>query len=259
MKGLSRRVAISLFVLLLTASTIFAKDTFALVLSGGGARGIAHIPVLQELERRGIVPDYIIGTSMGALVGGLYSAGWKADELEDLILSSDILGKLLVVNNHTGQMSFVSLDSLGNDNVLVLQFGSKGIGAANGILDDQNINGFIRENIVKVLDIDDFDDLPIKFRAIGTDITTGKEIVFDSGSLYTALRSSMSLPIVFAPVKLDEETYVMDGGLVNNLPVDVARSLGADIVLAVDVNDAKNTNRKKKPETLETLTGTVRA
>lgn len=250
---------IVILLLLLPLSGLYARETFALVLSGGGARGIAHVPIIEELERRGIVPDYVIGTSMGALVGGFYSAGWTGEELEELLRGSDILKKLMVVNNRTGEMAYISPDSLADDNVITVQFGSNGIGAANGILDDQDINGFLRENLIKVLDIDDFDDLSIPFRAIATDITNGKKIVFDSGSLYTALRSSMSLPVAFAPVRLDESTYAMDGGLVDNLPVDVAKSLGADIILAVDVNDALNKNRKLNPEEFETLTGTISA
>ncbi len=254
-----RRLIAFICVLFLSITTLFARDKFALVLSGGGARGIAHIPVLEELERRGIVPDYIIGTSMGALVGGFYSAGWTAEEIEDLVLNSDILGKILVINNKTGELSFVSPDSISQDNIMVMQFGSSGIGSANGVIDDQSINGFLRENLIKVLDIDDFDDLPIPFRAIGTDITNGEAIIFDSGSLYTALRASMSLPVIFPPVKIDDDTWVMDGGLVDNLPVDVAKKLGADIVLAVDVNDALNSNRKINPASIETLTGVISA
>lgn len=254
------RKAIVLFVLFVCSlSSLCAKTKFALVLSGGGARGIAHIPVIQELEKRGIVPDLVVGTSMGALVGGLYASGWTGDELENLVLNNDILGKMMILNNRSGKASFLSPDSLSEDNIVLMEFGSQGIGSSNGVLDDQSVNGFLRENLVKVLDIKDFDDLSIPFRAIGTDITNGGEIVFDSGSMYTALRSSMSLPIVFPPVKLENNVYVMDGGLVNNLPVNIAKDWGADIILAVDVNDALNTNKKVSSQELETLSGSISA
>lgn len=253
------KVVFVCLLLILSLNSVFAKNTFALVLSGGGARGIAHIAVIQELEKRGIVPDLIVGTSMGALVGGFYAAGWTGAEIEQLVLSNDLLGKMMIINNKPGQASFTSPDSLFEDNILVLEFGPNGIGSANGILDDQQVNGFIRENLMKVLDIDDFDDLSIPFRAIGADVTNGGEIIFEDGSLYTALRSSMSLPIIFPPVKLDDTTYVMDGGLVNNLPVNVAKDLGADIILAVDVNDALNSLTPVSSEKMETLSGSISA
>lgn len=254
-----RRLLCFLLIVLVFLQALFARDKFALVLSGGGARGIAHIPVLKELEKRGIVPDLIVGTSMGALIGGFYAAGWSADEIEELVLTSDILDKMMIINNRIGEASFLAPNSLSDDNILAIQFGSDGIGSSNGILDDQKINGFLRENLVNVLDVDDFDDLSIPFRAIGADITTGNEIIFDSGSLFTALRASMSLPIIFPPVKIGEDTYVMDGGILNNLPVDVAESLGADIILAVDVNDALNTNKSVTASEMETLTGAISA
>lgn len=235
------------------------RPTFALVLSGGGARGVAHLAVIEELERRGIVPDMVIGTSMGALVGGFYSAGYTASEIEDLLLDTDIMALMLRLNNEGGSSIISSPDSLLNDNILSLNFSKEGVGANNGLLDDQELGGFFRKNLSKVLEIEDFDDLSIPFRSIGIDAITGEEIIFEDGSLYIAMRASMSLPIIFAPVKTEDGRFVMDGGMANNLPVDVARDLGADYVLAVDVNDVFNMNNRLTSEQMETLTGSFDA
>lgn len=231
------------------------RPTFALVLGGGGARGYAHIPVIQELEKRGIVPDYVIGTSMGALIGGFYSAGWTGEDLVELALESDINSLLSNYNLNTGKMELVTPDSEIITNIASVNFGNTGFGSVSGLINDQSINGFIRNNLSKVLNITDFDELSVPFRAIGTDATKGTEIVFDDGDLFVALRSSMSLPLAFPPVQLDDDTFVMDGGMVNNLPVSVAKDLGADIVLAVDVNDAKRQNEVVSSDKFNTLTG----
>ncbi len=226
-------------VLAVLPASIF-RPKFALVLSGGGARGIAHIPVLEELDRRGIVPDMIIGTSMGAVVGSLYAAGYSGEELEKLVTETDLMSYFLhlyaIRESEIIPSPFTDYDT----NLLTVEFGASGFGASNGLIDDQYINGFLRRHLSKVLYIDDFDDLSIPFRAVGTDITNNRKVVFSSGSLFDAVRASMAIPIVFAPVRLDDGSYVIDGGLEDNLPADIARDLGADIVLAVDVNDSRH-------------------
>ena len=234
-----RRFLAVLLVLAVLLSGLSAADkpVFALVLSGGGAKGIAHVPILKELDRRGIVPDMVLGTSMGALIGGFYAAGYTGEELERVINITDFMGMIFqlyaVRENSTVTNPFLGYDT----NLLTVEFGIEGIGAANGLLDDQYVNAFIRRHLSKVLDVTDFDDLPIPFRCIGADVTNSRRIVFSSGSLFDAMRASMAIPLVFAPVQLDDGSYVMDGGLEDNMPVDLARELGADIVLAVDVGD----------------------
>ena len=241
------------FIAVLPAS-IFRPE-FALVLSGGGARGIAHIPVLEELDRRGIVPDIIIGTSMGAVVGSLYAAGYSGEELNQIVRDTDLMSYFIhlyaVRKADVLPSPFTDYDT----NLLTVEFGSSGFGASNGLIDDQYINGFLRRYLSKVLSISDFDDLPIPFRAIGTDITNNRMVVFSSGSLFDAVRASMAIPVVFSPVRLDDGSYIIDGGLENNLPTDVARDLGADIVLAVDVNDARHQFGEHKND-MSTLSGT---
>ena len=246
-----------ILVSLLSLSMLFSKEKFALVLSGGGARGISHVAILKELDRRGIVPDMILGTSMGALVGAFYASGWSGEEIESLLLSTDLMDLIIRLDNEAEDV-FIEGDSELKSNIIVTGFGKNGLGASNGLLNDQALSGFIRKHLAKVLDVDDFDKLSIQFRAIGTDIVNSKEIVFSSGSLYKAMRSSMSLPLVFSPVKLDERVYVMDGGMVNNLPVNIAKDMGADIVLAVDVNDAKHQNGLGSRD-YDTLTGAFSA
>ena len=160
------------FIAVLPAS-IFRPE-FALVLSGGGARGIAHIPVLEELDRRGIVPDIIIGTSMGAVVGSLYAAGYSGEELNQIVRDTDLMSYFIhlyaVRKADVLPSPFTDYDT----NLLTVEFGSSGFGASNGLIDDQYINGFLRRYLSKVLSISDFDDLPIPFRAIGTDITNNR-------------------------------------------------------------------------------------
>ena len=238
------------------AFSVFAeKPTFALVLSGGGARGVAHIAVLEELEKRGIYPDYIVGTSMGALIGAFYSAGYDTQQLKDLIAGGSMMDLFINVYTKSDDDEIRGGEGDYVDNMLSIDFSSFGIGASNGIIDDEYIADFLRTNLGRVLSIRDFDQLSIPYRCVGTDLLTGEEIIFSQGSLYEAIRASMAMPIIFTPVVLDDGRYVVDGGVVNNLPVDVARDLGADIVLAVDVNNSLDNASHLDVDVLDTLTG----
>ena len=254
---MKRRFLTFLVILLLLPTFLFAgKDpTFAVVLSGGGARGLSHISVLEELERRGIEPDYIVGTSMGALVGAFYAAGYSASELRTLVEETDLMGIFLHMHSQSDGSTLRVNDVAYLANIATLDFSKDNVGSSNGIMDDQYVAAFLRENLIKVLDVDDFDDLQTPFRCIGTDLVTGEEIVFEDGYLFNAIRGSMSLPIIFRPARTDDGRYVIDGGMLNNLPTDVARELGADYVLAVDVNNALGRQDVLSEEVLETLTG----
>ncbi len=255
---MKRKIAVFLFVLsavlTILPASIF-RPRFALVLSGGGAKGIAHIPVLEELDRRGIVPDIVIGTSMGAVIGSFYSSGYSGAELEELVLETDLMAYFMHLSAVRGSDTLPSPFSDYDTNLLTVEFGASGIGASNGLIDDQYINGFLRRYLSKVLEVKDFDDLPIPFRAIGTDITNNRKVVFSSGSLFDAVRASMAIPVIFAPVQLEDGSYIIDGGLEDNLPTDIARDLGADLVLAVDVNDARHIYGEHKND-MATLSGT---
>lgn len=242
-------------VLLLAVTSVFARPKVALVLSGGGARGIMHIPVLQELERRGIYPDIVTGTSMGGLVGGLYAAGYPADEIYDIVMNENLFSVAFSMLETLTPENGKAYDEI-DRNVYSIAFGREGVGASNSLLSDRDINTFLRSLIVRTADVRDFDDLSIPFRSIGTDFKSGEEVVFASGSLFDALRSTMSMPIVFPPYVLEDGRYMVDGGVVNNLPVEVARSLGADLIIAVDVNEDVRA-RGEDTDSLDTLSGVV--
>ena len=228
-----------------------ARPVVALVLSGGGARGISQIAVIKELERRGIYPDIVTGTSMGALIGGLYSAGWSGEELEEFVKSADINGALLSLegDERLPGRAYSPYD----ETLLSLNFTRKGIGTTNSVIDDGKTEVLIRSALCRVMNVSSFDELPITFRAVGTDLVTGESVVFSS-DLYRSLRGSMSLPMIFSPVRLDDGRYIADGGIADNLPSSVARDLGADIVIAVDVNDSVRENGRD-PSYLETFSG----
>jgi NTE family protein len=205
-----------------------------LVLGGGGARGAAHIGVLKELERQRIPVDVITGTSMGAIVGGLYASGMTAAELEELVGSLDWAGAL----TDKPDREDLSFRRKQDDAEFPIDFelGVRGTDLVlpKGVIQGQKLDLLLRELTIKTSQIDDFDDLPIPFRAIASDIERGEAYVIGKGDLARAIRASMSVPGVFAPVRLDDRLLV-DGGIVGNLPVDVIQDLGVDVVIAVDV------------------------
>ena len=251
-----RKILSVALISLLSFSLFAAKPKFALVLSGGGAKGIAEIEVLKELDRRGLYPDYVLGTSIGALVGAFYASGYSGEEIEKLITETDLVPLFLNFYSRSGKKLLEGGTETPETNMLTLDFSSSSVGSSNGIIDDEYVAAFFRANLIKVLPVKDFDLLPIPFRAVGTDAETGEEIIFSGGSLYTAMRGSMAIPMIFAPAVTDDGRYVLDGGMVNNMPTDVARSLGADVVLAVDLGDVlKEHNDGNLYNDIETLTG----
>ena len=252
-----RKALMSILVILVSLASAFAsaeKPVFALVLSGGGARGLTHIPVIQELEKRGIVPDMVLGTSMGALVGGLYAAGYDGDALEEVALNENLQDAVYSMPPMRTVGTIRSAFDERPSNLLKVEIGDKGIGSQLGVLDDTKVNNLLMKLFSRVMVYDDFDDLPIPFRAIGTDVTNNKTVVFGSGSFFDAVRASMAFPVVFAPVILEDGSVVVDGGVTANLPVNIARELGADYILAVDCGDAlgqyKDEDEDVPPETL---------
>jgi Predicted esterase of the alpha-beta hydrolase superfamily len=214
------------------------RPVVALVLSGGGSRGIPEISILKELERRGIYPDVVLGTSMGGLIGGLYSVGYSPDEITDILKEGELQSRVINLfapsrkeNRRAFAMSF--------DNIFSFDFDLKGLdaGASGSLLDDQYVNALLRTLLSKVMEDRDFDTLSIPFRSIGTDFQTGAKVVFSEGSLYEAMRGSMSLPVIYPPVVTRDGRIIIDGGTATNLPVEEAIALGADIIIAVDVNE----------------------
>ncbi|WP_353256242.1 patatin-like phospholipase family protein [Hyphomonas sp.] len=208
------------------------RPKIALVLSGGGALGLAHVGAVQELERLGIRPDMIVGTSMGAVVGGLYASGLNGAQLEAVVEDVNWAGVFspepdrdkLTFRQKQQQADFPGTAGLG--------VSAAGILLPTGAVSDQMLMKELRRFTPVRTNIDDFDDLPVPFRAVATDIATGEAVVLGSGELPMAMRASISLPGVFPAVRMDGKLLV-DGGLAANIPIRVARDMGADIVIAV--------------------------
>lgn len=208
------------------------KPKVVLVLSGGGAKGIAHIPLLQKLDSLHIVPDLIVGNSMGSVIGGLYAMGYSGDSIEKLTKSIN-WDKLL----GGGQsLKSVSVEEKREFQRYLVGIGikDKKLNSIGSLLNDQNLREYLSVLTYPVYNIRDFDSLPIPFRAMATDLSEGKEVILSKGSLAYAMRASMSLPAIFKPMAY-EKSVLVDGGVLNNFPTDVAQQMGADIIIGSDV------------------------
>ena len=210
------------------------RPRIGLALGGGGARGIAHVSVLREIEDLHIPVDCIAGTSMGALVGGLYASGMSVDDMEDMVRSTDwkrLFDDSIPRKERSWRRKVDDRDALATVGV-----GLNGgrVRVSPGLLQGERILMMFESRTLGVSAIDDFDELPIPYRAVATDLNTGEAVVLGNGSLALAMRASMSLPGIFQPVELDGRV-LLDGGIANQVPIDVVRAMGADIVIAVDV------------------------
>ncbi len=218
-----------------TASAAHAhRPKVCLVLSGGGARGAAHIGVLRVLEEYRVPIDCITGTSMGALVGAGYASGMTLDEIERL--TERITIDALFKEKPPRKERAIRLKNDDRRSLFSPPIGVTDAGELlfpKGIVSGVQLETVLRE-ISRIKGHVDFDKLPIPFRAVATDLVTGKPKVFDQGDLALVMRASMSVPGIIAPAEVDGMLLV-DGGLVNNLPVDIARAMGADIVIAVNL------------------------
>ncbi len=210
------------------------RPRIGLVLSGGGARGFAHVGVLKALEAARVPVDWVVGTSMGAIIGGLYASGMGAQALERELLAIDWAG---LFDNRPARQN-LSQRQKEEDFELspVLQLGFKDgeFKLPTGAVSSRSLEWLLRRYTLPTRNLTNFDALPIPFRALATDMETGEAVVLSRGDLAEALRASMSVPGVFSPLEVDGR-ILGDGGLVNNLPVDVARELGADVVIAVSI------------------------
>ena len=238
-----RSVSISIAtVLLLTCPVITWADEpetpqrprIGLVLAGGGAKGFSHIGVIKVLEEMRIPIDFVAGTSMGALVGGLYASGMPSDQLEELILGLD-WDDLLHDNPERRDLSF---RRKADDSEFLVKipvgFRDGKFTIPRGLIEGQKINLLIKSLVLPARQVQDFSQLPIPFRAIAADIENGEAVIMGSGDLGSALRASMSIPGAFSPVEIDGRLLV-DGGIALNLPMDVAREMGADVLIVVDL------------------------
>ena len=218
------------------------RKKVGLVLGGGGAKGAAEIGVLKVLEEADIPIDYIAGTSIGAIVGGLYAIGYNAAELDSLYRNQDWLF-LLSDQVKRKSESFLSKDEREKYIIHVPLSEERKVTLPSGYVKGQNVVNLFSKLTVGYHHVDDFSTLPIPFRCVAIDLVDGKEVVLSSGSLPMAMRASMSIPGVFAPVEWNGMMLV-DGGALNNLPADVVKEMGADIIICVDLS----TGWKKKED-----------
>ena len=192
---------------------IFKKKKVGLVLGSGGAKGLSHIGVIKFLEEMDVKIDFITGSSIGALIGGAYAGGLSIKEIEDIALETDLTSTVKLFSPGFGKSGLVT--------------GTK-----------------VQEFLTSKLGNKNIEDLKIPFVAVATDIITGQEIHFNKGNLVEAIRASISIPIVFQPV-IRNNIVLVDGGLVNPVPINVAREIGADYIIAVNVMSSKNKSESK--------------
>lgn len=210
------------------------RKKVGIVLSGGGAKGVAHIGVLKVLEEAGIPIDYISGTSMGAIVGGLYAVGYDAKSLDSMVR---VQNWPFLLSDKVSRFNLPFSEKETNEKYLlsVALAEGRGLSVPAGFVSGQNIYNLFSELTVGYHDSISFKDLPIPFACVSANMINGKEVVMDSGILPLAMRASMAIPGAFAPVILDSMVLV-DGGISNNFPVDVAKDMGAEITIGVDLS-----------------------
>lgn len=210
------------------------RPKVGLVMSGGGAKGLAHIGVLKVLEEQGVKVDYIAGTSMGAIVGGLYASGYTASELDSIFSSIDVSA---LIRDYIPRLS-KSFYEKKNDEIyaLTLPFDKFKIGFPKALSRGMYNYNLMNQLLAHVRDVRDFSKLNTPFLCIATDLETGEGIVLDKGYLPQAILASGAFPSLFAPVLIDGHNLI-DGGVVNNYPLEELRKMGADIIIGVDVQD----------------------
>ncbi len=255
MSGRMSRKLFYLFLLTLTCSAV-AQNTAApqappkkrlrisVALEGGSAYGLAHIGVLRWFDEHHVPVDYVAGTSMGGLVGGFYATGMSPADLNQLVANAD-WDQIVSGATEYQDLSFRRKEdqrALPNSIVLGLR---NGVALPAGLNAGHPISLMIDQQTLPYHGLKSFNDLPTPFRCVATDLVTGKPRVFHDGPLEEALRATMSIPGLFTPVRDNEKLYV-DGGLVNNLPSDVVRDMGADIVIAVHLETAPVTAKDLK-------------
>lgn len=228
-----------------------SRPRIGYVLSGGGAKGMAHVGVLKVLEEVGLQPDYITGTSMGSIMGGLYSIGYTSDEISQLIetvdwdkvLTNEIPSDKVIVRRKHEYSRFL----------LELPVWDGKPGLPSGLIEGQKLSALFSELSWRQAGVNDFMEFPIPFTCIATDILQGDKVLLNSGDLSSAMRASMAIPSVFSAVERDSTHILVDGGVVRNFPVQEALDMGADKIIGVYVGfDSKMT-----PEQLRSLTSVI--
>ena len=235
-----------------TGAAVTNRPRIGLVLGGGGALGFAHIGVLRVLEEARVPIDYIAGTSMGSIIGGLYAAGMSPDEIQSFLQSLDWNE---VMTDETPRRDLFYRRKL-EDQRFLFEMGM-GWGRpklSTGMASGQKLNNVLQYMSLRAVAITNFNELPIPYRAVATDLESGQAYVIDHGNLARAMRASMSVPGAFTPTLLDGRILV-DGGIVNNLPVDVAKGMGADFIIAVDVGSGGDVVKAEELHSMGSILG----
>ena len=221
------------------------KVKWALVLMGGGSRGLAHIGILDILQKNGLTPDIIAGTSMGGIIGGLFASGISPTKLKEIANDFNLNNFIerpnipfLSKKKQISVLDFLKLESYKNRLLKKL-----------GLNIEDRMEAYLRSLIGEIC----IEELPVKFVCNAVDLVSGKEIVFEKGKLYKALRATMSLPIIFEPARVNGMLLV-DGGVLDNAPVEIAKSLDADKVILVDIHrDIKEVSTARIKNTFQLL------
>ena len=233
---------IVLLCLVVFSANAQSRKKVGVVLSGGGAKGVAHIGALKVIEEAGIPIDIVVGTSMGSIVGGLYSIGYSPHQLDSMVRKQDWT---FLLTDRTMRRQKTFLEKVGSEKyVISLPFKKRSEARMpDGIVRGQNLNNLFTDLTIGYHDSIDFNKLPIPFACVAVDLMEGKEVVFHDGQLIEAMRSSMAIPAAFTPVRRDSMVLV-DGGLLNNFPVDVALAMGAEYIIGVDVQSGPEEKEK---------------
>lgn len=240
-----------ILILLITTTFVQARPKVGLVLSGGGAKGAAHIGVLKVLEENNVAIDYVVGTSIGSYVGALYAMGYQANEIEQIMLNTNF-DKGYSDHIPREQLQFEDKHLRDHYNLTFhLGYSDGTLKMPSGLLLGQSALQVLKHSIGEIGELDSFDNLPIPYRAVATDIATAKPYILKSGSLSQAIKASSTVPGALEPIEIEGHLLV-DGGIVNNMPVDVAKSLGADIVIAVDIGSSLQ-NKQEIQNTVNVL------
>jgi len=247
------------------------RPKVGVVLSGGGAKGLAHIGALKVIEEAGIPVDFVVGTSIGSIMAGIYALGYSADEMDSLVRSLDWN---LLIRDQVSRTDVSYGFKEDNDRYLItLPFMNRQSlseeteaprGRPKGLLrnmpaalvEGQNLDQLFTKLSVGYQDDIDFNSLPIPFACVAVDLNTKEEVVFHSGDIVTAIRASMSIPGYFAPVHVGNR-YLVDGGMLNNLPVDVVKAMGADYVITVDLHHFKKKLEGETDQTIPEMVGSM--
>lgn len=230
---MKRIIIIFLLATLLSNGQSSQRPKVGLVLSGGGAKGFAHIGVLEVLEKEGIPIDYIVGTSIGSIIGGLYAIGYNTQQLKDFANNQDWVELL---SDYLSREYINVYEKYDQDRYL-LTFkldDEQGISLPAGVVQGHNVINALCKLTTNFHEESDFSEFPIPFACVAADLETGKEVVIRNGFLPEAMFASMSLPTIFAPTVINDK-LVVDGGIVNNFPADIAKEMGADIIIGVDI------------------------